>query len=89
MMAMREVGDEQIRQIEKWGEQNHTPAMWLAILTEEIGEVAQAVCKAWVPPYDTLEQQEWLGRYRAELVQVAAVAISAIESFDRNERITA
>lgn len=85
--VFQDVGDERIRQHEQWGEQNHNPSLWLAILTEEVGEVAQAVCKAWVPPY-TNEQRDWLFRYRDELVQVAAVAIAAIESFDRNESKT-
>jgi NTP pyrophosphatase (non-canonical NTP hydrolase) len=85
--AWSEVASERLRQDAKWGEQNHNPAMWLAILTEEVGEVAQAVCKAWVPPY-TDDQIEWLFRYRDELVHVAAVAVAAIESFDRNESKT-
>lgn len=30
-------------QIEKWGEQQHSDERWLAILTEEVGEVAKAI----------------------------------------------
>lgn len=30
-------------QIQKWGEQKHSDERWLAILTEEVGEVAKAI----------------------------------------------
>ena len=67
-----EVFDERGFQDEKWGEQNHPPVFWLAILTEEVGEVARA-----------LQEGKW-GQYRDELVQVAAVAVAAVASLDRN-----
>jgi len=35
--------DERRRQDKKWGEQNHDDWHWLAILTEEVGEVAKAM----------------------------------------------
>lgn len=63
---------EREQQDQKWGEQNHNPKIWLAILMEEVSEVAKAL----------IENEP--RNYRNELVQVAAVAISAIESFDRN-----
>lgn len=62
---------ERKRQDAKWGEQNHLAATWLVILGEEFGEVCQA----------TLEM-DW-NKYREEMVQVAAVAVAAIESHDR------
>lgn len=79
------VAGERIRQDARWGEQNHSLAHWLAILTEEVGEVAQAVCKAEIPPVNPMSRMLHLAHYRAELVQVAAVAVAAIESLDRNE----
>ena len=36
---------EQQRQDDKWGVQNHDDLTWLAILTEEVGETAQAILK--------------------------------------------
>lgn len=33
---------EVLRQRQKWGEQRHHPHTWLAILTEEVGEAAEA-----------------------------------------------
>ena len=38
-----EIGDENIRQIKKWGVQDHSPAEWLMYATEEIGETAKAI----------------------------------------------
>lgn len=64
--VIKEILREMQRQNEKWGEQHHDPAIWLAILTEEVGEVAESVLK-----------EDRLG-YKLELVQVAAVAIQAI-----------
>ena len=52
--------------------------LWLAILTEELGEVARELCDAYkrtVP-----EQRE---RMRAELVQVGAMTAAWIDALDR------
>lgn len=70
--AADEVLKERISQDARWGEQNHTPDRWLAILMEEVGEMAK----------ENLECRPLL--YRAELIQVAAVAVAMLECFDRN-----
>ena len=70
-----EVRQERQRQDEKWGQQDHGPMAWLVILGEEAGEACRAV----------LEGDD-LG-YRGELVQIAAVAIAAIEAYDRGHTI--
>ena len=41
--AVLDVVAERDRQDAKWGEQNHNPPVWLAILTEEVGELATAL----------------------------------------------
>lgn len=64
---------EREHQDKEWGEQNHEPAYWLAILVEEVGEAAKEIVD--YNPYNL----------RNELVQIAAVAIAAIESLERNE----
>lgn len=69
--VLLEVHAERVRQDEKWGEQNHDPALFLTILTEEVGEVARAILDKDTPGY------------REELIQVAAVAVSIVEAFDR------
>ena len=66
------------RQHKKWGIQNHNVLTWLAILGEEVGEANKAVLEA---KYGT----GILIDYRTEMIQVAAVALSAIECLDRLE----
>ncbi|TAH39267.1 MAG: hypothetical protein EYC70_00335 [Planctomycetota bacterium] len=76
---LSEIFDERDRQDAKFGEQNHPPLLWLAIAQEEIGEAAQAVLHVREgKPGASLE------KYRAEMLQVAAVALSALEAFDRH-----
>ena len=71
---LSEVLTERERQDTKWGEQNHDPSWWVVIETEELGEVAKAVF------------EKELDEYRQELIQVAAVAVAAVESLDRQAR---
>ena len=51
-------------QIEKWGYQHHSNSVWLLILLEEIGEVADAMLK------------RDKDQINAELIQCAAVIVS-------------
>ena len=67
-----EIKAERKRQNEKWGEQNHHPLYWLNILMEEVGETSQAALQ--------LRHED----YRREMLQCAAVAIAALESYDRD-----
>jgi hypothetical protein len=76
--AIEEVIIERKRQDEKWGEQNHDPAKWLAILGEEFGEVCKAVCERLYAAGSNSE-------YRIELIHVAAVAVAMAECYDRAE----
>jgi len=72
-VALSNILYERARQDAKWGEQNHDPLYWLAILGEEVGEA----CKGCI--------ESNLEKYRDEMVHVAAVALAAVESFDRQE----
>lgn len=65
---------ERKRQDGKWGIQNHNIHVWNTILSEETGEVAKAILES------NMEE------YRKELIQVAAVAVAAIESLERMHR---
>jgi NTP pyrophosphatase (non-canonical NTP hydrolase) len=76
--VLQEVMVERARQDEKWREQNHEPAVYLAILAEEVGEVAQEVLRAKFGGKS-------LDSYRAELIQVAAVAVAMVECLDRDK----
>lgn len=77
-IAFRDVERERRAQDLKWGEQNHDPATWLAILTEEVGEVAKEIADG-SPVAAVFDHRA----YRMELVQTAAVVVAAIESLDR------
>ncbi len=79
MTAIQDVAAERRRQEEKWGQQLHAPLWWLAILGEEFGEVCRACYEAG--QYGVVGED-----YRAELIQVAAVAVAAIEAYDHTER---
>lgn len=68
---LEEIIDERIRQESKWGQQNHPSFKYLAILGEEVGEVNKAAL-----------ERDW-DNYREELIQVAAVAMAMVESYDR------
>ena len=70
---------ERERQNEKWGLQRHPHAYWLAILVEEVGEVAQAIQQGSVASKDTDADDLY-----TELIHVAAVA-SAIAEQVREE----
>lgn len=71
-----DIRNEKKRQDIKWGQQDHNPFVWLAILGEEVGEVNKAALENF---WDDEDMED----YRKELVQVATVAIAAIESYDR------
>jgi hypothetical protein len=73
-----EVQAERRRQDAKWGRQDHAPEWWLAILTAEVGEANVALLNA-----SRQESAEWWRHYRQGLIQVAAVAVAALEAYDR------
>ena len=77
--VLEEVQEEMERQDAKWGEQNHDPFLYLTILSEEIGEVAQAALDLRYPG------GKKPGDLRFELIQVAAVAASMVECLDREK----
>lgn len=84
---LAEIEAERAAQDAKWGEQNHSPIEWAAILTEECGEVAKEALEYHFQ--QKKKSAEWsaekLQAYRKELIQVAAVAVAMIESLERNE----
>ena len=64
-------------QNKKWGTQRHHPFLWNTILGEEVGEVNQASLDL----DNGIDTEEHLVE---ELIQVAAVAVSYIESIWAN-----
>lgn len=74
LRVLLDISAERDRQHDAWGDQQlHADATWLAILTEEVGEAAQA----------TLHDEfggKASGTLYAEVVQVAAVATAWLEA---------
>lgn len=74
--ALEDVLSERARQDAKWGEQNHDPFTYLAVLTEEVGELAQAALHARFGGHAA-------DGLRMEAVHTAAVALAIVECVDR------
>ncbi len=77
-----EVLAERARQDKKWGQQNHHPMEWLAILGEEVGEVNKAALETY---WNYRGRIGDYSEYRRELIQTAAACFAMIECLDRNE----
>ncbi len=75
-LVFSEITLERCRQDSLFGEQNHDIFTWLAILGEEVGEVARAALEA---RFDQGSPEH----LREELVQVAAVAAAMLQCMDR------
>jgi NTP pyrophosphatase (non-canonical NTP hydrolase) len=83
--VLNEIADERDRQDAKWGPQNHEQMTWLGILAEEFGEAAKEINELHFRRAEA-HLPSSLARTRAELIQVAAVAVAMVESLDRNGR---
>lgn len=70
--------EERRRQNEKWGVQTNPPEVWQAILTEEVGESAQAVL------HDIFGGRA-AGTLETEVIHVAAVAFQWLEAIEREK----
>lgn len=89
--VMMDVIAERMRQDEKWGEQNHDSTVWITVLSEEVGELAQAALdrRLWLAPsthhvdVKRREAAHQLQRMRDEAIQCAAVAMAIVEWIDR------
>lgn len=78
--ALISILDERKKQDQKWGEQNHDPIIYLAILVEEVGELAQAAIQnKFGGKNGSLEH------LRIEAVHTAAVAYAIVECLDRGK----
>lgn len=71
---LKAVKVERQRQIQKWGLEWRSPELLIAVLMEEVGEVARAAME------NDSEQ------YLIELVQVAAVACQMYEAYHEREK---
>lgn len=75
--ALASVITEMDKQDSRWGlDRDQHPYVWQTILTEEVGELAQAIL------HDDFGGSH-AGTAREEAVQIAAVALQIIEYYDR------
>ena len=85
-LTLAAIKGEGMRQDHKWGEQNHDPSVWLAILTEEVGELAQAIL---ADRFDSGRDEKLHDSHHVsmemEAIQVAAVAAHFIEYLSRRK----
>lgn len=81
--VMMAVKAERERQEAKWGEQNHAAEWWLAILMEEVGELAQAILETHFDNGPEAAHLRGMDKIRKEAVQCAAVSEALIECIDR------
>ena len=80
--AFKSVIEERKRQMDLWGVQNHDIATWHEIVSEELGEAAEADLKR---RFDEDEGEYTIEDVRKEFVGVAATALSVIEYIDRTD----
>jgi NTP pyrophosphatase (non-canonical NTP hydrolase) len=70
MDILAEIREERRRQDAKWGEQNHSPIEWCAILTEEVGEVSKEALELHFAQLQNTGQSEaWFAEKLAALPQ--------------------
>jgi NTP pyrophosphatase (non-canonical NTP hydrolase) len=73
----KEILDERDSQDAKWGRQDHDPITWMAILTEEVGELAQETLRYRFGGVRDINLKK-------EAIQVAAVVVAMLECCERN-----
>ena len=85
--VLAEIKTERRRQDNKWGSQRRqTDGLWLAILSEEVGEVARAILE------DPSRPREFTyiscnPDVHKELIQVAAVCVAWVEASDAEDKL--
>uniref|UniRef100_A0A6M3JNZ7 NTP pyrophosphohydrolase MazG putative catalytic core domain-containing protein n=1 Tax=viral metagenome TaxID=1070528 RepID=A0A6M3JNZ7_9ZZZZ len=76
--VLSEVRAERIRQDERWGWTNRDPAWHVAVLMEEVGELARALHDLRFASGGRVARDS----AREEAIQIAAVAVAFVEGLD-------
>jgi NTP pyrophosphatase (non-canonical NTP hydrolase) len=76
--VLNDISVERERQYRKWGVQEHDDLIWLAILTEEVGEVSQAILQSRFGG-------DHAGTEYTELVEAVSVGIQWLEHMRRKK----
>lgn len=66
---------ENIRQLNKWGVQTHSIFEWLAYITEELGELSNAISECYY-------RKGKLKEIKEEAIQVATLSLKIVEMID-------
>lgn len=82
-IVIHDVLCERAKQDAKWGEQNHDPFCWLAVLQEEVGEAAKDALSLHFSS-DAETRAKHLQQLQEEIIQVTAVALAMLECLHRN-----
>ncbi|WP_079479701.1 MazG-like family protein [Halobacillus salinus] len=80
--VMEDIKKERFRQDDKWGVQRHSYPFWLTILTEEVGEVAQAMQQGSAAYKETDADDLY-----TELIHVSAVAAAIAEQVQEEREV--
>lgn len=72
--ALTAVREECAHQLAVWHGDDHPPVVWLGIITEQVGQAASAI----LSPHAASEAET-----EKQLIHIAAVCVSAIESLRR------
>jgi len=75
---LERIGDENIRQLEKWGTQTRSAFEWLTYTTEELGELANAISEF------EYRKGKRIPVIR-EAIQVATLALKIAEMYEKGE----
>ena len=80
--ALGEIKAERAFQIDKWGLQNHDPAVWMTILMEEVGELAERILclRCGIGSTELVKDD-----IRHEACQVAAVAAAIMQAMEEDK----
>lgn len=68
------VKEENKSQLNKWGVQTHSPFQWLTYLTEELGELAEAIAEDY-------HREQNPRQVYSEAIQVATLALKIAEMY--------
>jgi len=79
--VLNQIVNERLKQDAMWGKQRHDYGTWLAILIEEVGEVAQAMQEG-----SAHYKESDAGDLYNELIQVTAVATAIAEQVAEDEQ---